>query len=101
MFSYTVRCRFSNPSIASRWLQWLTTEHLDDVIAAGALGAEIFEMTSENPEYEIRYQFASQEAFETYDREKAPALREEGLTKFPLSLGLEYERTTGKRLLQR
>ena len=99
MFSYTVSCRFTNPSVASRWLQWLKTEHIQDVIDAGAQSAEVFEMMDGELEYQIRYQFASQEAFEKYDSEKAPALREEGLEKFPLSLGLEYHRTTGKRVL--
>lgn len=99
MYSYTVRCRFTNPAIASRWLQWLKAEHVQDVIDAGAVAAEAFEMTDGELEYEIRYQFESQEAFEKYNAEKAPALREEGLEKFPLSLGLDYARTTGKRVL--
>ena len=99
MFSYTVSCRFTNPSVASRWLQWLKAEHIQDVIDAGAQSAEVFEMMDGDLEYQIRYQFESQEAFEKYNSEKAPGLREDGLEKFPLSLGLEYQRTTGKRVL--
>ena len=44
---------------------------------------------------EARYLFDSREAFETYERDHAPALREEGLRAFPLDLGLSYTRTTG------
>lgn len=99
MYSYTVRCRFTNPTIASRWLQWLKAEHIQAVLDAGAISADVFEMTDGQLEYEIRYEFESQDAFEKYNSEKAPALREEGLQKFPLNLGLDYTRSTGKRVL--
>ncbi len=98
MFSYTVRCKFTNPDVAHRWLQWLGKEHIQEVLQAGAKGAEIFEMTDGELVYEIRYQFESQQAFENYASHAAPALRAEGLAKFPLDLGLEYSRTTGNRI---
>jgi len=48
------------------------------------------------PSYEIRYEFESRKAFETYEANHAPRLREEGLAKFPLTLGLEYQRSIGE-----
>ena len=101
MYSYTVRCKFESPDrldVAQRWLEWLKSEHIRDVITAGADGAEIFRMDGSVGEviYEIRYRFANRVAFENYEANHAPRLREEGLSRFPLELGLSYERTTGE-----
>ena len=99
MFSYTVRCGFTDPDVASSWLQWLKSEHIEDVLKAGATGAEVFQMNNSDL-YEIRYQFQDKASFEQYEMNHAPRLREEGLAKFPLELGLEYSRTTGVSILQ-
>ena len=101
MYSYTVRCTFESPDradVSKRWLQWLESEHIRDVIAAGARGAEVFRMDGLPGEviYEIRYRFSNRVAFENYEANHAPRLREEGLTRFPLELGLVYERTAGE-----
>ena len=101
MFSYTVRCKFHSldrDGVAQRWLQWLHSEHIQDVINAGAQGGEVFRMDSAIGDliYEIRYRFASRVAFENYEANHASRLRAEGLSKFPLELGLTYERTTGE-----
>lgn len=96
MISYTVRCQFSDPSVAAEWLDWLTSVHLDDVLAGGAAAASIFEMDAPDLTYEIRYQFPDRASFKTYEKEHAPALRAEGLQRFPLSRGLTYERTVGE-----
>ncbi len=97
MFCYTVRCGLNNRELADSWLRWLRAEHIDDVIQAGAVSAEIFEMT-EPLTYEIRYSFSTKSALDDYFRNHAPRLREEGLQKFPLELGLNYSRTTGRLL---
>ena len=44
---------------------------------------------------EARYDFSNREAFERYERESAPLLREEGLQRFPPSRGAVYHRSTG------
>ena len=103
MFYYTVRCRFAastNESVIESWLEWLRQGHIQDVIDGGATGASIVEMETEEPEsvYEIRYQFPERATFANYETETAPGLREEGLQKFPLELGLSYERTIGQEL---
>lgn len=99
MISYTVRCTFTNSDIAQPWLEWLAQEHVQDVIDAGAIEAEIFEL-EDGRTYEIRYQFSSRSEFEAYEREHAPRLRQEGLNKFPLELGLSYSRTVGEQVKQ-
>lgn len=101
MFSYTVRCTINKPETAESWLAWLTCAHIQDVLDAGATRAEIFEMETvavEARTFEIRYRFDSVESFLEYERSHAPRLRAEGLEKFPLEMGLEYTRSTGKSL---
>jgi hypothetical protein len=95
---YTVRCRFENarPGLPGQWVQWLTDQHLAEVIAAGATAAEIIEMDAEVPTFEVRYSFASRTDWEQYLQNHAPRLRAEGLQKFPPELGLIYERSVGR-----
>lgn len=97
MLRYTVRCRFTGPDadLPNRWLAWLREEHLAEVLAAGAVEAEVVCMDDEVPTFEVRYGFESRTEYETYIREAALRLREAGLRRFPLSLGLLYERSCG------
>ncbi len=94
--SYTVACTFDEQDVAKRWLAWLYGEHLADVCAGGATSAEVLRMDGASIHYEIRYLFPSRAAFELYEKEHAPRLREEGLRLFPLELGLAYTRTVGE-----
>jgi hypothetical protein len=93
---YTVRCEFTDPAVADAWLQWLADEHLADVCDAGALDAEAVRLDGDPVTCEVHYHFADRVAFETYERDHAPALREEGLSRFPLELGLSYRRSVGE-----
>ena len=97
MYSYTVRCSFKDDQVAETWLKWLDDEHIQDVINGGAIAAEIFKMDV-GLCYEIRYQFESEQSFRDYEANHAPRLREKGLAKFPLVLGLEYSRTEGSSI---
>ncbi len=91
---YSVRCEFTDAAVAAEWRAWLRKEHLADVCAAGARSATIHRVLgTERPTYEIRYRFDSLADFERYEREAAPRLRAEGLSRFPLSLGLSYSRS--------
>lgn len=94
--AYTVACTFTDPDVAERWADWLRDGHLADVCAAGAIDALAVKIDGESLRYEARYRFASRVAFEDYERDHAPRLRAEGLTKFPLELGLSYERSVGE-----
>ena len=44
---------------------------------------------------EARYIFPYRQVFETYLAQHAPGLRNEGLKRFPASLGIHFERTVG------
>ncbi|MFM7118218.1 MAG: DUF4286 family protein [Planctomycetota bacterium] len=102
MVGYTVACRFvsGDQELASKWLAWLRDGHLQDVISGGARSAEVIRIDDGVPHYEIHYRFETREALDRYLRDFAPHLREEGLSKFPLSLGLEYRRSTGEFCLK-
>lgn len=63
--------------------------------AAGASDAEVVRHEGQPIECSVRYRFPDRHAFEVYERDHAPRLREEGLRKFPLELGLHYTRTVG------
>ncbi|MEM7582754.1 MAG: DUF4286 family protein [Acidobacteriota bacterium] len=94
--AYTVACTFTDPAVAERWAAWLEDGHLEDVCAAGATRAVAVKLDGDTIRYEARYRFASRAAFEAYERDHAPRLRAEGLAKFPLELGLTYERAVGE-----
>lgn len=95
-FVYRVRCTFTDPEVAGRWLRWLHDEHLQDVLDAGASTAEVVRIDAEQVVLEVVYRFADRAAFARYEAEHAQRLRAEGLARFPLSLGLTYARTTGE-----
>ncbi len=95
-YRYTVRCQFTDAAVADRWLRWLEHQHISDVMHAGATAAEIVEMNADLPTYEIRYEFSTRDDFDVYLRDHAPALRDEGLQRFPLHWGLQYSRSDGQ-----
>jgi hypothetical protein len=98
MISYTVTCTFNDAVVAQEWIDWLRDKHLADVLAAGANDAEVVrgdEAEDGSVVCEVRYHFDSREAFDTYQREHAPRLREDGLTLFPPERGLHYARKIG------
>lgn len=98
MFRYTVQCEFTgeNQEVIDRWLTWLMPDHIQDVIDGGAMSGEVIKLETERPTYAIHYTFPDRATFEVYERDHAPRLREEGLTLFPLSLGLTYSRHTAE-----
>ena len=97
--AYTVRCRFQDAEVAELWLTWLRDRHLQDVCDAGAESGDVVRLDPVGQEGDVvceaRYTFASRQAFEAYERDHAPRLRQEGLELFPLSLGLSYSRSLG------
>src|SRR5262249_61192900 len=80
--------------LIGEWLTWMRTRHIADVLAAGALSAEVVEL--DGSEFEARYRFASREAFAAYERDHAPRLRAEGLALFPPEKGVQYRRSLGE-----
>jgi len=96
MVHYDVRCTFTDPARAEEvgrsWVAWLHEEHLQDVMDAGASSARVVRVRAPGVVYESRYTFPSSEAFAAYEQTHAPRLRQEGLSRFPLDLGLVYAR---------
>ena len=101
MIAYSVTCTFQNESLAREWLEWIESEHLAEVIAAGAIDAEVVILDGNPMRCEARYHFASREEFNIYEREHAPRLRNEGLKKFPLTRGMSYVRSMGEVVVEK
>lgn len=78
MIAYTVTCTFADDDIARAFVAWLQHHHMADVARAGAIGAELVAYPRG---CECRYRFATRESLETYERERAPRLRAEGLAR--------------------
>lgn len=99
---YTVMAEFDDPAIAEEWVEWLRDGHLADVIAAGAIDAEVVAIDAETDGgviLEVRYRFAARGDLERYFERDAPRLRAEGLAKFPPERGVRYRRTIGEAVV--
>jgi hypothetical protein len=100
-FTYTVIGDFDDAAVAGEWIDWLRNGHLKAVLDGGALSAELvrLEPTAAAPlRLEVRYRFADRAAFERYERDVAPALRADGLARFPPSRGVRLTRVLGEVL---
>ena len=97
---YVVACRFAEGAndVATQWLKWICEKHLSEVLQSGALSAEVLQDSSSANQFEIHYRFASAADFARYERDHALRLRADGLTRFPLSLGLEYQRRVAEQI---
>ena len=81
-FAYTVRTTLPRGEAFAAWVAWLCEVHVADVCEAGASDAEVVVLDDDGATaqtVEVRYRFASREAFATYEREHAPRLRTHGL----------------------
>ena len=108
-FVYIVRCSFVDRGAMEGFLSWLRDRHVADVCEAGADDAEIYLLDSIGGDHpnavEIRYRFASREAFARYERDEAPRLRNEGLDELARlgvpTDGVSFTRTTGESVAWR
>ena len=95
-FIYTVTGTFADSGLLERWIAWLESGHVQEVVrVGGALQADIVRMEGVANKVQVCYRFSSAEAFASYERDRAPRLREEGLKLFPASDSIRYERSTG------
>ncbi len=95
---YTVEASFTDPVVAEEWIAWLRDGHLAEVMQGGALDATVVRIDTPGEATtlcRVHYRFASREAFARYERDFAPALRADGVARFPTSRGIEYRRSTG------
>ncbi len=97
-FRYTVRCIIEKggTDLANAWLDWMHGEHVGQVLASGARSAEIVRLDAPVTTFEARYEFASRQEFQHYERDHAQRLRADGLRRFPPESGVRFERTTGE-----
>jgi hypothetical protein len=93
--AYTVFVTLPDGALAEEWLRWLREGHVEAVLAGGATAAEVVALDQPAHCYEVRYRFASREAYDRYERESAPRLRAEGLRLFPVEKGVAYRRSVG------
>ena len=93
---YTVRTTCPNVQVRSRFLAWLSPNHVAQVMAGGATSARIVLPDRANDTVpavvETQYVFPSRKVFDAYVRDHAPALRADGLKHFPPESGITYER---------
>lgn len=99
--AYTVIATFPDSRTRDQYIAWLEDGHVDQVIAGGAHSAMIVKLDQDPPGSgpiiaEVRYVFSTRELFDRYIREHAPALRADGLAKFPPERGIGFRRSVGE-----
>jgi hypothetical protein len=92
--AYTVIATLPDEALAVEYVDWLRGGHVQQVLSNGATAAQIVRMTDPDVpiQVESRYVFSSENAFELYQASAAPALRAEGLARFPPSRGVSFAR---------
>jgi hypothetical protein len=95
---YSVIATVPDEQTRAEYLDWLVTEHIGDVVEAGAeKGRALAVLEPATPlQVESQYEFASMEAFERYVAEAAPRLRAEGLRRFGAERGIAFQRRVGE-----
>jgi hypothetical protein len=96
--AYSVIATLPDAATASEYSHWLTREHVADVLHAGASSASVVRVIDPAApiQIEARYIFASKHDFDSYIERAAPALRAEGLRRFPASRGITFQRRVGE-----
>jgi len=98
--AYTVHAEFDNESVRDEFVEWLEDGHVDAVIKGGAHSAMIVRFGPDNADaswgVEVRYIFSTREIFDRYQEHYAPALRADGLERFPPERGVRLSRTIGE-----
>ncbi|MFZ4576077.1 MAG: DUF4286 family protein [Phycisphaerales bacterium] len=92
--AYCVTATFPDEATRDEYAHWLEHGHLQGVIAGGATDAALLIPDDPPGRWRVhaRYTFQSRDAFDRYVREAAPALRAEGLARFPPARGVSFER---------
>lgn len=96
--AYTVIATFPNRDLAKAYIDWLTSGHVQAVLAGGAASGVVVEISdpADPPQVESRYVFPDRDALDRYVREVAPALRADGLQRFGPERGVRMERRIGQ-----
>lgn len=95
-YFYSVTTSLPDEATATEYLAWLMDGHLASVMAGGASSARVVRLEGEpGPRVETQYLFPDRAAFDRYVATVAPALRAEGLAKFPPGRGIAMVRRQG------
>lgn len=91
---YSVVASLPDEHLAERYLGWLLDGHVQAVVAGGALRATVLKHDGPGGiRIESRYRFPNRGAFDRYEREHAPALREDGKRRFGDAAGVSFARS--------
>lgn len=95
--AYTVVATMPDEQTGREYVAWLRDGHVDGVLQGGASAGLIVQIDDPAApiRIETRYRFASMAAFDRYEAEAAPALRADGLARWP-GRGVTFERTIGR-----
>lgn len=105
---YMVAATLPDEATAREYIAWLEDGHIDQIVGAGAEGGEVSggahsgmivridTPPGERPRVETHYVFSTRENYDRYIASRAPALRAEGLKRFPPERGIVFERRVGE-----
>lgn len=93
---YTVTATLPDEPTAAEYVAWLEDGHVDEVIAAGAHSGMIVRLEGSPIRVQTQYVFSTRETFDRYVQREAPALRAEGLKRFPPERGIAFSREIGE-----
>ncbi len=82
---YTVMATIANKDVVPEYIQWLQNGHVQALVDAGALSAEISQVdTAEGDDFKVEstFIFPSREVLQSYMDGPALALREDGKTRW-------------------
>ena len=98
---YTVTASLPDEATARAYIAWLEDGHVDEVIRGGAHSAMIVRLEPDQQDahgvvrVQTQYVFGTREVYDHYVERHAPALRAEGLKRFPPESGVRFERRLG------
>jgi hypothetical protein len=92
---YEVTATILDVGIADEWVRWMTGEHIDRVLKAGAQSGRVVRLDSSSNTYLVQFEFESRHAFERYQTMHAPMLRQESANRFEPGQ-VSYARRSGE-----
>ncbi len=95
---YTVTATLPDEPTAAEYIAWLEDGHVDQVVAAGAHSGMIVRLEGAPARVQTQYVFSTRETFDRYVQRDAPALRADGLKRFPPERGIVFSREIGEIL---
>lgn len=86
MIVYNVTIK-TEPAITDDWIDWMHTEHIPAMMDTGLFAGYRFchlleQDETEGATFTVQYFCADMDQYETYIREHAPAMREQGVRRF-------------------